>query len=53
MKFWIDGDIVRFEFDNRSGIVTCNDAEGYWAMYQAWLAEGNEPEEWAPEEVSE
>jgi hypothetical protein len=21
--------------------------------YQAWLAEGNEPEEWAPEEVDE
>lgn len=21
--------------------------------YLAWLAEGNEPEEWAPEEVSE
>lgn len=24
-----------------------------YQQYLAWLAEGNEPEEWAPEEVSE
>lgn len=32
-----------------TAIFNDQDAEGWWTLYQEWLAEGNEPEEWTGE----
>ena len=46
-QFWVDGDYVRFVIGDRCGLFS-NTYEGEEKQqYLAWLAEGNEPEEWS------
>lgn len=49
MRYWIDGDKIRFEGEEVSGFFTEGSGSSYEADYIAWLAEGNEPEEWTGE----
>lgn len=49
MKYYIDGDLIRFQSDEKSGYVHKDFQCAELTDYQAWLAEGNTPEEWKPE----
>lgn len=49
MMFWLDGDFVRFEIDERRGLMHKDYIGEEMAAYLAWVAEGNTPGEWTPD----
>jgi hypothetical protein len=51
MKYFIDGKLIRFENENCSGLMSLDHVGAEMTEYEAWLAEGNTPELWEPEET--
>lgn len=45
MKYWIDGDRIRFDDGVNNGTFT-SEATSHYQAYLAWVAEGNIAEEW-------
>ena len=50
MKYWIDGDKIRFDNGVDSGYFTLQATSNY-QEYLLWLEAGNTPGEWKLEEV--
>lgn len=46
MNYWIDGEKIRFQSEERSGFFTLEYRGPERDAYDAWLAEGNIPGEW-------
>lgn len=45
-NYWIDGDFIRFQTEEKSGLFSVDYEGPERDAYDAWLAEGNTPEEW-------
>ncbi len=46
MNYFIDGEIIRFESEERAGYFHISYEGPERDEYDAWLAEGNTPSEW-------
>lgn len=46
MKYWIDGDYIRFEGDERGGLMHKDYSGPEMDAYLAWVAEGNTAPKW-------
>ena len=51
MNYFIDGDLIRFDFEDRSGYFHKDYECEQSVAYLAWVAEGNTAEEWQPDAV--
>lgn len=41
--------LTRVLFDDGQYVWTIHEESRFWKLYEEWLAEGNEPEEWTGE----
>lgn len=48
MKYYIDRELIRFSSENTSGFFHKDYVCQEKSEYEAWLVEGNTPEEWQP-----
>jgi hypothetical protein len=48
MRYWIDGHIIRYEGELRSGFMHKDYLGQEMSEYLAWVSEGNTAEEWDP-----
>lgn len=48
MMYWIDGDFIRFEIDDKRGFMPKDYTGEDMSNYLKWLDEGNEAELWTP-----
>lgn len=53
MKYWIDGDLIRFFSDDKSGFVHKDFQCAELSEYLAWVADGNTAEAWNPDTTTE
>lgn len=51
MKYYIDRELIRFSSENTSGFFHKDYVCQEKSEYEAWLVEGNTPEEWQPETI--
>jgi len=49
MFYKISDDVFLLVEGTTSTTFTSEDKEGFYSRYLTWLAEGNTPEEWAPD----
>jgi hypothetical protein len=48
VNYYIDGQLIRFSSENTSGFFHKDYVCQENIQYEAWLAEGNTPEQWQP-----
>jgi hypothetical protein len=59
MKYYIceitnpENEVCQFLFDENNLQIPFSESNSDYREYQEWLAEGNTPEEWNPEQMSE
>jgi hypothetical protein len=51
MKYYIDGCVIRYSSDEKSGYVHKDFQCVELSEYEAWVADGNTAEEWQPDAV--